>query len=587
LSSKNIEEAMDALTNIGAVRSVTKGEVLYRQGEPNSGLFLVLSGQLETYLVDEDLQTQRTLQISASGQLAGITALTADVMCDSLRALTDGKVCCLNGQVRNELMSGEHRNSKDYITVLQHSLLGQDAHKHHQRRADDVRSPVVDALVKRAVDAQASLFELPEEQIDELIKDIADAVNRQAWELADAAINETGMGVVAHRVQKIMLGTLEIAASLQGQPGSGELVLESPSVDAMKVPMGVVLGLVPVTNPVETLVFKVLIALKSRNAILLSCHRKAQHVSQRALHIIREVLIRYGINADVAQIPNLPPKRELTQLLMSHEDVSFILATGGTNMVRSAYRSGTPSIGVGKGNAPVWVCADADIHSAAAQIVSSKAFDNGVVCGSENNLLIDARIESDFSESLISEGAVILNRKETMRLMNSVFSEGKLDEQWFGKSAQQICQAAGIHRKYAVELIVVPVDVKTADTSLLREKLAPIVSMVTVQSDAEALMMTRTILADEGKGHTAIVHSHDQQKINAFAQAADVCRILVNSPGTQGCIGACNGLALSWTLGCGTSGGSSTSDNVTYHHLQNTKRIARNTQAAAASRKLA
>jgi acetaldehyde dehydrogenase/alcohol dehydrogenase len=564
-----------------------KGEVLYKKGDSNCGLFIVISGQLETYITDVDLQTCRTLQIISKGQLAGLTAFNSSQVNESLRAISEAKICCLSSQVQHDLMSGNHIHSKDYISVLQYSLLGNQTNQHFQRRADDVRSPVVDALVKKSVVAQQSLFELEEEQIDELIKDIADAVNRQAWELADAAITETGMGVVAHRVQKIMLGTLEIAASLQGQPGSGELVLESPSVDAMKVPMGVVLGLVPVTNPVETLVFKVLIALKSRNAILLSCHRKAQHVSKRALLIIQDVLNRYGVNPDVAQIPDIPPKRELTQLLMSHEDVSFILATGGTNMVRSAYRSGTPSIGVGKGNAPVWVCADAELSNAAQHIVSSKAFDNGVVCGSENNLIVSADIESEFSKYLVAEGAVILNKKEAIRLMNSIFSEGKLEEQWLGKSAQQICQAAGIHRNYPVELVVVPVPLLSEDTPLLREKLAPIVSMVIVDSDEQALMMTRSILAEEGKGHTAIIHSHDQHRINAFAQAADVCRVLVNSPGTQGCIGACNGLALSWTLGCGTSGGSSTSDNVTYHHLQNTKRIARNTQAVVALKKQA
>lgn len=583
----NIEEAIVALTSLGNVEAVSKGDVLFRQGGPSRGLYIVLEGQLETYRVDDELQTHRILQFSSRGQLAGLTSLMVDEADESLRASVDSKILHIGKELQLQLASGEHQNARDYIALLQNTLLGQHSQKSERNNPLDDRSPIVDAIVQRAVIAQHALQSWPEDQLDEIIRDVADAVNRQAWELADAAINETGMGVVAHRVQKIMLGTMEVAASLQGQPGTGALQIESPHVDAMSVPMGVILGLIPVTNPVETLVFKVLIALKSRNAIVVSSHRKARQVSARTVHIVREVLARYDVNPDLVQTPDIAPRRELTQLLMAHEDISFILATGGSNMVRSAYRSGTPSIGVGKGNAPVWVCKDAHLDSVAEQIVESKAFDNGVVCGSENNLLVDADIFSTFQQSLEQFGAAFLNRKESLRLFNAIFENDQISELWLGKSAQQICQAAGIHRKYPVQLIVVPQDVKQLDSPFLREKLAPIVSCLAVSNDQEALLVTRTILALEGRGHTAIIHTHDQQRISAFASAADVCRVLVNSPGTQGCIGACNGLALSWTLGCGTAGGSSTSDNVTYRHLQNTKRIAHSVELAKEERQLA
>jgi len=569
---------MESLSKLGHIEFVPAGSILFRKGGAQRGVFVVLDGTVETFTVDDELQTHKVLHQHCAGQIVGLNMMSVAGPQLSIRAGTDCKVCLLTSDIQQALASGTHVDSPSYILLLQHSLVSVN-HSTAPTLNEHQHSPVVDAIVKRSVIAQNSLLSWPEDRIDLLIADIADAVNRQAWELADAAIAETGMGVVAHRVQKILLGTMEVAASLQGQPGSGALTIESPNVDTITVPMGVILGLIPVTNPVETLVFKVLIALKSRNAIVLSCHRKARQVSLRTVKIIREVLAKHEASPDLVQTPELPPKRELTNLLMSHPDISFILATGGTNMVRSAYRSGTPSIGVGKGNAPVWVCRDADLHQVAEHIVTSKAFDNGVVCGSENNLIVDQDIEQSFISALVEAGAAVLNGKETLRLLNVAFADGQLDEQWLGKSAQAICQAAGISRASTIELIVVPQSTQQLDSALFREKLAPIVSMVTVRGDQQALSVTRAVLSNEGRGHTAIIHTHDQRRIEAFAQAADVCRVLVNSPGTQGCIGACNGLALSWTLGCGTAGGSSTSDNVTYRHLQNTKRIAHATPA--------
>ncbi|WP_196158578.1 aldehyde dehydrogenase family protein [Reinekea sp. G2M2-21] len=585
LNPSSIDTAMESLSKLGQIEFVPAGGILFREGGAHRGVFLVLDGTVETFMVDDELQTYTVLHQYCAGQLVGFNMASVVGSQVSIRARTDCKVCLLSSDIQQTLASGTHTESPSYILLLQHSLVSINHNPARSFNEQQQSSPVVDAIVKRSVIAQNSLLSWPEDRIDLLIADIADAVNRQAWELADAAIAETGMGVVAHRVQKILLGTMEVAASLQGQPGSGALAIESPNVDTITVPMGVILGLIPVTNPVETLVFKVLIALKSRNAIVLSCHRKARQVSLRTVKIIREVLAKHEASPDLVQTPDLPPKRELTNLLMSHPDISFILATGGTNMVRSAYRSGTPSIGVGKGNAPVWVCHDAHLQQVAEHIVTSKAFDNGVVCGSENNLIVDHDIEQPFISALVDAGAAVLNAKETLRLLNVAFADGHLDEQWLGKSAQAICQAAGISRSSTIELIVVPQSTQQLDSALFREKLAPIVSMVTVRGEQQALSVTRAVLSNEGRGHTAIIHTHDQRRIEAFAQAADVCRVLVNSPGTQGCIGACNGLALSWTLGCGTAGGSSTSDNVTYRHLQNTKRIAHATPAVTHAEK--
>jgi acetaldehyde dehydrogenase/alcohol dehydrogenase len=413
----------------------------------------------------------------------------------------------------------------------------------------------------------------PEHKITEIIEDIATAVNEQAHSLALQCVEESGMGVLEHKVLKIQLGTLEVAKSLR-EHSQDSVQFEAPGVEQIAMPMGVVFGMIPVTNPVETIVFKVLSSLKSRNAIIISSHRKARNVGDRTVDIIRTVLSHHGAPADLAQTPELPANRKLTQAFMTHEKVNFILATGGPSMVKSAYRSGTPAIGVGKGNAPVWIGADADLAQVANHTINSKSFDNGVVCGSENNLLVDASAADAFIDCAIQEGAAVLSPEEVNALIHTAFSEFSLSAEFIGQSAAAICERVGIHRDYPIKLILAEVATGNLASPLVREKLAPILSLIRVHNDEEALFHACTILNIEGRGHTAIIHSHNQDRINAYAKAVEVSRVLVNSPGTQGCIGACNGLQLSWTLGCGTMGGGSTSDNVTFKHLQNVKRVA-------------
>jgi acetaldehyde dehydrogenase/alcohol dehydrogenase len=207
-------------------------------------------------------------------------------------------------------------------------------------------------------------------------------------------------------------------------------------------------------------------------------------------------------------------------------------------------------------------------------VVNSKAFDNGVVCGSENNLLVDAQIADEFLDQTRQVGAAVLTEAEITLLLEQAFEHNTLASKFIGQSAAIICDSVGIHRDYPIQLIIAEVPAGEPSTPLVREKLAPILSLIRVTSEEEALFHARTILSIEGRGHTAIIHSQDRDRVRRFANAVEVSRVLVNSAGTLGCIGACNDLPLSWTLGCGTMGGGSTSDNVTYKHLQNTKRIA-------------
>jgi acetaldehyde dehydrogenase/alcohol dehydrogenase len=215
-----------------------------------------------------------------------------------------------------------------------------------------------------------------------------------------------------------------------------------------------------------------------------------------------------------------------------------------------------------------------DLEKAVKDIIFSKSFDNGIVCGSENNLLVDSSVYDDFLNLAERYGSAVLSANEVDTLLTALFSKGSLDSDWVGRSAQEVCDFIGITRDYPILLILAAVPTGSKISPLLKEKLVPILSVSRINNHQHGLDMAKSILDDEGAGHTAIIHSNDDVKIDAFSKVVDVSRILVNTPGTLGCIGANNGLELSWTLGCGTQGGGSTSDNVGYRHLLNIKRIA-------------
>jgi len=268
--------------------------------------------------------------------------------------------------------------------------------------------------------------------------------------------------------------------------------------------------------------------------------------------------------------------REKTMMFMNHPDVSLILATGGTSMVKAAYSSGTPAIGVGPGNAPVLICADADLSRTAQDVVQSKSFDNGVICASENNLVVVASVRDDFVRMLEAHGAIVLKPDEKNRFTPRVFDieHLSLQKSLVGKSAQFIAEFAGIRRARDARLIVVPATQDEIEGPYGHEKLAPILSLFTVEDEAEGLRLSKRILANQGQGHTAVIHTENQELIRQFALEMPASRILVNVPAAQGAIGLGTGLTPSFTLGCGTFGGNSTTDNVTYTHLINIKRLA-------------
>ncbi len=558
------------------------GQTLFNQSDFIDGCHIILKGTVHGVVRDDELGRQAKMDLNFyEGDVLGMTDLMVNADGSTIRnfsAVASSEVTSLfiSKQAFHQIEQDEKASAFFFKLALQSASRATfDSHK--STAQDSLLSsaiPEVDYMVANAVLAQQKIQSFSELFIDQLIDHVALEINHHADELAEQTVLESNMGVKEHKVLKIGLGSIEVAKTLVGKTGIGSMSEPDKGVRIIHTPMGVVFGMIPITNPVETILFKFLSALKSRNAIIVSSHRKGRDVGLKTVKIIQSVLKKYGAPVNLIQAPQLPASRAVTNAFMTHIDVNFILATGGPSMVKSAYQSGTPAIGVGKGNAPVWICQDSDLKKAVQDVINSKSFDNGIVCGSENNLIVDRVIANEFTEHAQMNGAAVLSDDELKTLVDQAFSSGRLDAHWVGRSAADICEYLNIQRDYDIKIIVAKVEEGEMDSPFLKEKLAPVLSLSIVDSDQQALNLAKQILQGEGAGHTAIIHSRDDQLIKQYGQAVDVSRILVNTPGTQGCIGAANGLQLSWTLGCGTQGGGSTSDNVTYKHLMNTKRIA-------------
>ncbi|MCB0166362.1 MAG: aldehyde dehydrogenase family protein [Anaerolineae bacterium] len=437
--------------------------------------------------------------------------------------------------------------------------------------------PEVEALVSRAQFAQKTLQDWSEAQVEALLLALAQAVASQAEMLATVAVEESHIGNIADKAEKARFGSLTVYQSLVGKPGPGLISVDNEQgIATFAAPVGVVLGLIPATNPISTAIFKTLIALKARNALILSFSRRTTQLGLKLTTIIQEVLKQYGASVDLIQAVNPTQSRQQTNLLMQHRDVALILATGGPRLVNTAYRSGTPAIGVGPGNAPVLITADADLQQAATKVIQSKTFDHGVICCSEQNLVVCRQVRQPFIEALLGLGAAILTPAEVVRFRAGAIDPrtGQLRGDLVGRSAETIAVNLGIKRDHLIKLIINPTSDISPNNPLAAEKLAPVLSLVTVSDEQEGLDVCQTLLNNFGRGHTAIIHSNNGHLIQQFGTLMPASRILVNAPGATGGIGLDTGLTPSLTLGCGTFGGNSTTDNVSYEHLFNFKRLA-------------
>lgn len=557
------------------------GSCLMREGSPGDACYFIVSGEVRVEVERPDFDSDGVVSFMGPGAVCGeFGLLDGGPRSASAYAHSDVIARRLSAGALRELCDSDPAAGVKVLRWLSRIAAGK-ARAFSKDLEEFILTgepdPALDTLVARSVAAQQGIAGWPEDKVDELIAALANEIAGRADPLAAATVAETGIGCVADKADKNRFASLDVARSLAGKPGVGVVGYhERAALTEIADPMGVIVGLIPMTNPVSTLVFKTLICIKARDALIVSCHRDAAQVGATTVDLLRQVLVRHGAPADLVQSVPRRPTRQSTAALMRHRGVSMILATGGTAMVKAAYSSGTPAIGVGAGNAPAWICADADVPAAAQMVVASKAFDHGIICGSENNLVVDRSVRDPFVDALRLAGAAVLGPAECDRLAQAVFDDrdGRLRRSVLGQSATSIAAAAGIDVPGGTHLLVAPVPREAVPGPYGREKLAPILSLFTADGEDDGIRLCLQILGNGGCGHTAIIHTRSEQLQLSFAQQMPASRILVNGPGAQGCIGLGNGLTPSLTLGCGTYGRTSTTDNVTYTNLVNIKRIA-------------
>lgn len=430
-------------------------------------------------------------------------------------------------------------------------------------------------LISRARAAQGILAEFNQERVDRLVAAMAAAARKAAEPLARMAREETGFGVYEDKVAKNLFAAERVYEYIRPLRTVG-IISENREAGVVEVasPAGVIAGIVPSTNPTSTVIFKCLIAIKARNAIVFSPHPAAAKCSQEAAALLSEAAVAAGGPEGLIGCTSLPTM-EATQELMRHPDVALILATGGGGLVRAAYSSGKPAFGVGPGNVPAFIERTADIRQAVRDILVSKTFDNGTICASEQAVVADLPVRDQVVAELKRQGARFVNPDERRALEQVVIKPGGgLNPAIVGQSAGTIAGMAGINVSPETRVLVVELDGVGRGYPLSMEKLSPILAFYVADGWEAACHRCMEILAFGGMGHSLVIHSRDENIIRAFGLEKPASRILVNTPASQGAIGLTTGLPPSLTLGCGTLGGNITGDNVTPMHLLNVKRMA-------------
>jgi acetaldehyde dehydrogenase (acetylating) len=431
------------------------------------------------------------------------------------------------------------------------------------------------SLARRAREAQLVLAECSQEKIDGIIDAIAAAATAHAEPLARLAVEETGFGNVPDKIQKNLFGSRDVYAFIRPLKTVGVVNrLEDKKVIEIAEPFGVVAAIVPSTNPTSTAIYKILIAIKARCAIVLSPHPSAVRCITRVAEIMDEAGCRAG----------LPPGAigwmktvtlEGTQELMKVREVAVILATGGMGLVRAAYSAGKPAYGVGPGNAPCYIEQSADLAKAAADILYGKCFDYGVLCSSPNSVVVDKAVEGEVRRQFQTQGGYFLSPTEADALARALITPQRLpNPALVGKSSAYIADKVGITIPEGTRALLAELKGVGRDHPLSIEKLCPVLSYYIVSDWREGCERCKEILRYGGMGHTMSIHSRNEQVILEFGLRKPAYRICVNTPATLGAIGFTTGLDPSMTLGCGGFGGNITSDNISPKHLLNIKRLA-------------
>jgi acetaldehyde dehydrogenase (acetylating) len=443
-------------------------------------------------------------------------------------------------------------------------------------------------LARRAKHALPQLAEFSQQQVDALIDAMAAAATASAESLARLAVDETGYGVVEDKVQKNLFSSEKVYRFIKPIRTVGVIGRdESRKIVEIAEPFGVVAAVIPSTNPTSTAIYKILISLKARCPIVISPHPAAVRCITRVAEVMSDAALRAG--APEGSINWMKTVTiEGTQELMKHRDVAVILATGGMGLVRAAYSAGKPAYGVGPGNAPAYIERSADLHKAVRDIITGKTFDNGVLCSSENSVVVDEAIAEEVRREFKNQGAHFLGPAEIDAVGKVLVSPQRLpNPALVGRSAAYIAEKAGVTVPADTTVLIAELQGVGRDYPLSIEKLCPVLSFYVVKDWEQGCERCIQILRYGGMGHTMSIHSRNEEVILQFGLRKPAFRIVVNTPTTHGSVGLTTGLDPAMTLGCGGWGGNITSDNISPRHLLNIKRLAYEVTPAAPRKEIA
>lgn len=433
----------------------------------------------------------------------------------------------------------------------------------------------VRTILYNAHNAKEKMSKLSQEQIDKIVKAISDVSVKNARHLAKLATDETGFGNIDDKTEKNLFAAKDVYEKIKDEKTVGIINKdEEKGIVEYACPVGVIAGIVPSTNPTSTVIYKSLIAVKSGNPIVFSPHPKALNCILETIKIIYKAAHENGLPDGAISCISIPTL-EATQELMKHKYTNLILATGGPAMVKSAYSSGTPAIGVGAGNGPAFIDKSADIKKAVKLIIKSKTFDNGTICASEQSIIIEKCIEDEVLKELKSNNAYIMDKEQSEKVAKILFKNGKLNPETVGKTAKHIAELAGIFSLPENVSVLISRETSVGAKYLYsQEKLAPVLALYVEENVNDILKKCISILNFEGIGHSFMMHCNDKELTDRFAREIPASRIVVNAPGSLGGIGKATNLFPALTLGCGAAGGSSSSNNIGPNDLINIKRIA-------------
>lgn len=443
--------------------------------------------------------------------------------------------------------------------------------------------PVIDSAealekaLERVRAAQKKFAEYSQSQVDSIFKAAAAAADRQRIPLARLAVEETGMGVVEDKVIKNHYAAEYIYNAYRDTKTCGVIEEDKQyGITEIAEPIGVIAAVIPTTNPTSTAIFKTLLALKTRNGIIISPHPRAKGSTAEAAKTVLEAAVAAGAPEDIIVWID-KPSLEMTNFIMKEADM--ILATGGPGMVRAAYSSGKPAIGVGAGNTPAVIDSSADITLAVNSIIHSKTFDNGMICASEQSVIVLDKVYKKVKKEFAERGCYFLDREETERVRKTVIINGALNARIVGQTAKTIADLAGVRVPDGTKILIGEVESVEPTEEFAHEKLSPVLAMYKAKDTEDAFSKAERLIADGGYGHTSSIYLNpitEKEKLAEFASRMKTCRILVNTPSSQGGIGDLYNFKLSpsLTLGCGSWGGNSVSENVGVKHLLNIKTVA-------------